>query len=244
MSPSLKLYFARMCPFAQRTTLVLAELGFIKSIYDFSGNSKDLELVPIDLANKPDWYFKVNPKGTVPTLELLNVKDQQDPSKNQLLFESILIAQYFAEEYSSVKRLIPESPLEKYQMRYVAEQFSSSFVPSFYSLLRAQGAEKQSEGKQAFLKTILQINDLLKSTSAGPYILGDKFTIGDVILSTFIARLPVLKHFRDFDIPRDEKYQRFNSLVDAVMNRDSVKNTLASMDELIAGYKPFADGTK
>ncbi|KAI9142300.1 glutathione S-transferase [Paraphysoderma sedebokerense] len=244
MSQNIKLYFARICPFAHRTTIILHELGLLKSIRDFNLNAKELEVVHIDLANKPEWYYDINPKGTVPTLELLNVKSSHDPNRNQILFESALIAEYLADQYSSLKRLIPETSVDKYRMKYVVNQFVESFIPNFYGILKTQDVEKQVEVKEALLKAIRQLNILLATTSSGPYILGPEFTLGDALIGPFIARLSILENFRGFTVPQGNEYDRFHAYADAIVQRESVKETLATKEELFAAYAPFADGTK
>lgn len=51
-----KIYSAEVCPYAQRTRLMLAEKGV------------DFELIEVDLANKPDWFGDISPYGKVPVV--------------------------------------------------------------------------------------------------------------------------------------------------------------------------------
>ena len=54
--PSLRLISHKLCPFVQRARIVLAE--------------RDIphELLFIDLADRPDWFFEISPTGNVPVL--------------------------------------------------------------------------------------------------------------------------------------------------------------------------------
>ncbi|KAI9142298.1 glutathione S-transferase [Paraphysoderma sedebokerense] len=237
MSARFRLYFSRSCPYSQRVTLVLAELGLIRSIYDSDANSSEIELVHIDLFHKPQWFSKISPEGSVPCLELLHIRDPTDRNKNKVLHESTLIAEFLAEEYSYMNQLVPDSPLEKYDMNYAVAKFTSSFLPHYTKLLKAQKAEKKSSKTEKLQNGIQKINNLLESVSRGPYILGQHFSLGDILVASFIARLPILKEFREFDVPRSGEYQRFHAYVDALMKRGSVKVTTPSMDELSDAFR-------
>ena len=35
----------------------------------------------------------------------------------------------------------------------------------------------------------------------GPYLLGDKMTIGDITLAPYFIRMVVLEHYRNFKVP-------------------------------------------
>src|SRR5262249_33889320 len=54
---AVKLYDAARCPFCARVRIALAEKGF------------DYETVEIDLGNRPDWIYELNPTGKVPVLD-------------------------------------------------------------------------------------------------------------------------------------------------------------------------------
>ncbi len=64
-----------ICPFVQRSTIALEEKGV------------EYELTFIDLADKPDWFLAISPRGKVP---LLKVDDA-------VLFESTAILEYLDE---------------------------------------------------------------------------------------------------------------------------------------------------
>jgi len=235
----LKLYFNAFCPFTQRTTIALAELGLLSSITDLSKN-KGVEVVPIDLQNKPAWYLQdVNPAGKVPVLELVGHAD--DPSrggKNTLLFESDRITEFLSLEYGD-KRLFPSHAIDVYNMRKLMEFFGGYNTHS-YGMLRAQEKEKQEEAKAKLLDFLKEFSKLIK----GPYLLGEKFSLGDCLIAPFLVRLPVLQHYRSFEIPQTPAYQKFNEYLKNLQTRESVKSTTAAMDALVHHSKGYAEGTK
>lgn len=67
-----------LCPFAERARIAVA----LKKV--------DHQQVDIDLSKKPDWYFDLNPNGTVPTFEAPD---------GRTLFESEVIAETLDDLY-------------------------------------------------------------------------------------------------------------------------------------------------
>ena len=72
MSP--KLYDAARCPYCARARIALAEKGLVP------------ETIEIDLSNRPDWIYDLNPTGRVPVLD-----------DGFLLPESLVIMEYLVE---------------------------------------------------------------------------------------------------------------------------------------------------
>ncbi|GAA5937521.1 hypothetical protein JCM10213_007265 [Rhodosporidiobolus nylandii] len=94
--PPLTLYSARICPWAQRTTLALCEVGAYEN--------GQVEHVEIDLQNKPEWYAsKVNPASKVPVLQ---IGKEGEPN-----------TKYIPESG-------PADPIERAEARYFAERFT------------------------------------------------------------------------------------------------------------------------
>lgn len=87
-SDSLLLYTAKRCPFAQRAEIALHETGL------------HFQSEEIDLDNKPSWYAtKVNPASKVPVLV---IDANAGPMTEVKLPESLVIAEYIAEEYEDM----------------------------------------------------------------------------------------------------------------------------------------------
>ncbi len=76
-------------------------------------------------------------------------------------------------------------------------------------MLKEQDPEKQKTLSADLLKTIKKISDALK-VHKGPYLLGEKLTLTDLLFYPFVERLSVLQHFRAFTVPEEEDYQPFN----------------------------------
>ncbi|KAL7754466.1 hypothetical protein RI367_000447 [Sorochytrium milnesiophthora] len=234
----LKLYTARICPYAQRSTIALAELGLLKSLDSLSENAKNLEVVDIDLRNKPEWYAKeVNQRGKVPALQI------GEGDNKKILIESALITQYLLEEFGAGSGLIPSSPLERYNASLLADVVATS--GSAYGVLLAQSDEDLQKAKDKLQQGIREINDLLlQLSSKGPFALGEKFTVADILTGPFIMRLPVIERLKGFKVPDTPEFARFHQWSNALKQHPSIQLTTASLDSLVEAYKAMAASRK
>ena len=72
------------------------------------------EVVNINLQSKPEWYFALNPLGKVPCIEV----------EGQLIFESLIIADYLDEVYPEPYLLNNIDPMQKAKDRIMVELFN------------------------------------------------------------------------------------------------------------------------
>ena len=77
-----EIFSAEVCPYAQRTRMVLVEKGV------------DFTLREVDLVNKPDWFLEVLPYSKVPVIR----------HQGRVVYESAIINEYLDEVY-------PEPPM-------------------------------------------------------------------------------------------------------------------------------------
>ncbi|GAA5900563.1 hypothetical protein JCM6882_000909 [Rhodosporidiobolus microsporus] len=170
--PPLTVYSARICPWAQRTTLALREVGAYKN--------NQVEHVEIDLQNKPSWYAeKVNPASKVP---VLRVGAESDPS-SVAIPESAVLLELVAELFPASK-LSPENPVERAQARYFYERFSQVVNAPFGQLLY----QNDLSGSASLLAGVEEIQKLLARTE-GDFLLGSQITIGDLAVAPFVGRI-------------------------------------------------------
>ena len=82
----MKFYKARSCPYAQRAAIAL-------------GETLDMSKYETVITNKPALYTeKVNPAGTVPTLEL---------DSGKLIYDSSNVAEFVLEKFGGNSRCVP-----------------------------------------------------------------------------------------------------------------------------------------
>jgi glutathione S-transferase len=83
----IKIYSAKVCPYAQRVRMVLLTKGV------------EFDVIEIDLKNKPDWFAEVSPHGKVPVLQ---------HGENRI-WESSIINEYLEEVFPEPV-LLPREP--------------------------------------------------------------------------------------------------------------------------------------
>lgn len=73
-----------------------------------------LDVVYINLKDKPEWIFERNPGGKVPTVERTDGK---------VIYESLIVADYFDEAFSTGYQLHSKDPAQKAVDRIWVENF-------------------------------------------------------------------------------------------------------------------------
>ncbi|ORZ40433.1 glutathione S-transferase [Catenaria anguillulae PL171] len=229
----LRYFFTPYCPFAHRSSIALHEVGLLTSIEPGSQSNGQLEVVHIDIRNKPDWYLRdINPKGKVPTLEITT------GGKKEIMIESALIAEFVLQTHGSpiaIMQSTADDAMLRYRAGLVIDALSNQFNPGYFGLLREKDPSKQPAAKDKFLDAVKAVQAVL--SHGGDYATGSRFTIADVIGAPFVARLPVLEHYRGFVVPDTPEYARFHAWKRALLARESVKATTAEMGWLIEQNK-------
>ena len=73
---TLRLISFKLCPYVQRSVIILREKGI------------DYDITYIDLANKPDWFLKISPRGKVPVVEVDGTPLFESSAINEFLDET------------------------------------------------------------------------------------------------------------------------------------------------------------
>jgi glutathione S-transferase len=167
----LRLVSHHLCPYVQRAVIALTEKGVPH------------ERTYVDLANKPDWLWRLSPLGKVPLLLV---------DEKTALFESAVIGEYL-EDTIPAPRLHPEDPLERARHRAWIE-FASAILSDIWGLETATTAEaataKAADIKAKFARVEKNLRD-------GPYFAGERFSLVDAAFG------PVFRYFDVFDTIRD-----------------------------------------
>lgn len=214
----IKLYSSKVCPFAHRSRLALAE--------------KQLEyiLIEIDLRNKPSWYREINPLEAVPALV----------HGEFIVTESLVINEYI-NELSNAPFLLPKTSQGRALARRCIVSADATLVPSFYRLLKAQTEEDRVKAGDRMLDALCQINEDLEKSS-GPYLFGSAVTLADIAIFPWFERWQVLEHYRGLEIP--EAMTALFEWLEAMQERESVKSNKAERDYYITEYADYASGKK
>ena len=110
----MKLYDAARCPFCARVRIALAEKGF------------EYERVEIDLGNRPDWIYELNPMGKVPVFD-----------DGFVLPESAVIMEYLDDRYPE-HPLLPAEPKSRALARMWVFRFDDLLGDDYYAYRRGE----------------------------------------------------------------------------------------------------------
>ncbi len=210
---------AEVCPFAQRTHLVLREKGL------------DYEHREVDLSNKPAWFEDVSPYSKVPVLKHGDV----------VVYESAIINEYIEETWPE-PAFLPADPRGRALARIWIDFDNTRFVPAFYKVLLAREPERRSEIAEALIRHLVFMEDEgLAKLGADPYWLGTEVSLVDFAYYPHFERMCVLSHYRGIEIP--ERCERLKKWHAAMCERASVQATAHSEDYYIESYVKYADNT-
>ena len=223
----------KVCPYGHRAWLVLLELGI----------PFEEKLATIKAGQKEAWFTEIYKRalganegsdGKVPVIE----------DDGFILAESAIIAEYLATKYgsSSGKDLSITAPQDKAFASVFLEHHVQQYTKAFYTLLREQNPDNQKAASDELLKAIRKISDAL-AARGGPYLLGERLTLPDLLFYPFVERLPVLQHLRNFSIPEDDaSFAPFLRFRDALAARPAVKAAAQELDFFLEAYRPYAEG--
>ena len=184
-----------------------------------------------------------------------------DGGRKRVLYESTVVCEYLDEAYGDQGlhggRLMPEGVFERARCRLWINHVVTRVVPGFYRLLqhtegKGYSIEEARGDLLAGLKTFAK--EMVDSGSGrnGPWFLGGRFSLVDVMLAPWAKRLFLIDHYKPggVGIPRkgergedDEVWARWDVWFSAVVERESVKATWSEDEKYIEAYKRYADDT-
>ncbi|KIJ63197.1 hypothetical protein HYDPIDRAFT_168748 [Hydnomerulius pinastri MD-312] len=212
------LYTTKICPYAHRVEIALAEA------------QAEYKKYQIDLANKPEWYApKVNPASKVPALAYggPDIAPETPSPESEKLAESLILVEFVADLFPQAS-LLPEDPVLRAKARFFVETISSKLTPTYGAfVLRGESSERVLSGLEA-------IQDTLPET--GKYAVGDQYTIADVAFTPFIARFKFateneLGKFtpeegrRFVEALQQPKFLKLSAYIGRLLERESFKAT-------------------
>lgn len=181
MPDVLKIYTFKLCPFAQRVRLVLAEKGLAA------------EAIEVDLKSKPADFLAVSPYGRVPVLLHVGAR----------LWESAVIMEYLDEAFPE-PRLMPDAPVDRATVRLWVDFANSRLFSSTHRMIFEKGdAQRRSLIAQMQSDLVLLEASLRDRRVRGPYLLGSQLTLADIALYPWFEQLPTLEKLSPFRIGGD-----------------------------------------
>jgi glutathione S-transferase len=209
---NLQLYFAKGSTFSQRTRVVLLE--------------KNIEFtsIEVDLQNKPADFLQVSRYGKVPAIKHGNVA----------LYESTIVNEYLNEVFPELP-LLPSDPAQKAIARIWIDYANTRLVPAFNKFLRGKDVQEQEQGRREFTEALLYIEEGIgKLSGNGAYWLGDRLSLVDISFYPWFERLPLLAHFRKFELPAETR--RLQQWWNGLRNRPSIQAVANSTEYYVQRF--------
>jgi glutathione S-transferase len=153
---TLTLYDAPRCPYCARVRIVVEEKAL------------EVEVVEIDLSDRPAWLYEKNPAGRVPVLE----------EDDRPLPESVVIMEFLEERYPEPP-LLPADPADRAFARLVAFRADELTSP-YYALRRGEdGARERLDAALGGLDAAL---------AERPFLGGSEYGLADISYLPWILR--------------------------------------------------------
>ncbi|KAE9585472.1 hypothetical protein Lal_00017890 [Lupinus albus] len=202
-----RLYISYLCPFAQRAWIAR----------NYKGLQDKIELVPIDLQNRPDWYKeKVYPENKVPSLE----------HNGKVLGESLDLITYIDANFEGPSLVPTDLPKKEF-----AEQLIShldTFIKQLYTSLKEDPIQGASIAFDYFENALGKFDD-------GPFFLG-QFSWVDIAYVPFVERFHLV--FSDlFKHDITEGRPKLAVWIEEVNKIDAYTQTRLDPKELVDIYK-------
>ncbi len=154
--------------------IVLNEAGF------------NYQLEKVDLKTKRTEtgkdYLTVNPKGSVPALELDN---------GEILTEGPAIIQYLADQKPASKLAPPAGTMERYRLQEMLNFISTEIHKSYSPLFNPNAHEAQK--KTSIENLTRRYEFVAKALEGKPYLFGENFLVADAYLFTVTNWARLLK---------------------------------------------------
>uniref|UniRef100_A0A0A9XR79 Glutathione S-transferase omega-2 n=1 Tax=Lygus hesperus TaxID=30085 RepID=A0A0A9XR79_LYGHE len=209
--PALKLFTNPLCPYCQKVEIVIAERGL------------DVERVIIPFKDMPDWYKQLNPRHTVPSLQV---------DGKRMVFESLLICKYLNDLPAGRMPLSMYTPYNQYRIDFFLQQFDL-----FVTAIRNFMMDPMNEEKRHSLDEYVCYTDklLYSLQTTGPFVCDDEFSLADAcIVPHFIRFRASLNYYCFYDL--FEHAPHMKKLLSVCMNRPSVRNTTRPIKEYLVAH--------
>lgn len=189
------------CPFSQRILLTLEEKHL------------PYEMKLVDLTNKPEWFLKISPGGTVPVMKL----------DEKWIADSDVIAQSLEEKY-------PDPPLGTPPEK---ASVGSKIFPAFIGFLKSKDPSDGTE--QTLLNELASFDDYIKEN--GPFINGKDISAVDLSLGPKLYHLEIaLGHYKKWTVPDSLPFVK--SYMKNIFSMESFVKTRGLPEDVIAGWRP------
>lgn len=165
----LLLHSYRRCPFAIRVRMVLEEKALPYTVFEE------------DLGNLSPELMRLHPEGKVPLLLV-------GGPNGVPIHESSVITEYLEDRFPT-PQFLPSDPLVKAQVRLWTHWSNELLKPDLDSF-KYEWKDLTPDLQDALLTRLkLRISELKAALAAGPFLMGDAFTLADIHVFPFYRQL-------------------------------------------------------
>ena len=220
----MKLFTHKLCPFAQRVHIALAERN-LEALFELS--EVNLESLPKDLLD-------VNALGQVPTLEL---------SKGFGIYESMQILMFLDSLPADGPKLFGETPSEAIQLDLFCQRAAEIFLAPLLGVLYCQGNLNKRNAALAKLPHVFSwLNNSLEARqpnlNSGAFLGGVNLNAVDCAVAPFAYRYARLCQTYSH-LPMPSTSSLANAYFTALLQHPSVVKTSPTDDELQGLFARF-----
>jgi glutathione S-transferase len=214
-----ELFSAAVCPFAQRSRMLLLQ------------KQVEFEVTEIDLNHKPANFLDISPYGKVPVLN-------HGPNR---VWESAIVNEYLDEVYPEPP-MLPVDPGQRALARIWIDFANTKFTPAFYQLLLSQEAPAQQAWREEMTRHLqfIEQEGLAQLSGQGPFWFGAHLSLVDISYYPWFERWPALEHYRGLSVPPD--CPRLHRWWQAMEQQACVRATRQPGDYHIQQYVKYAQG--
>jgi stringent starvation protein A len=192
------LYSDSLDIYCHRVRMVLAEKGV------------NVEIIDVNLADKPEDLGQLNPYNSVPTLV----------DRDLIIYESRIIMEYLDERFPHPP-LMPVYPVQRAKNRQIIYRIDREMYKQYHQLIDAKNDKDRNKAKQLLLEMIVSLEPVFAQHI---YFLNEEFSMVDCCLAALIWRLPQL----GITIPIKNK--GFHAYCERVFERHTFKESLSDAE--------------
>jgi glutathione S-transferase len=202
MIPRLKLVSFDICPYVERSRIVLLEKEL----------PHDIEF--IELSNKPAWFLEISPMGRVPVL----LVDERP------VFESMVINELL-NELEPEPPMLPRDPIARAEARGWIVFSNDVLMPAGAAAMLAiagGAADDALASPLGALRDVLGKLEAQLARSGGPFFLGPDFSLVDATYAPFFRRWRMAERWGSPDARLLASSPKVSAWVDAMLARPGV----------------------
>ena len=215
------IYHIPVCPFCQRTEILLALRGMSDAV--------DFEVVDITRPRDPALLAKTSGSTALPILET---------ETGAIIKESLIILRYLDEK-------LPGSPLRQQDPANHATEsmlvaLEGPFTAAGYQYVMNQGRAQREAFRDRFLDIYRRMDAFLVSKNLdGPYLFDD-FGLAEAVFTPLFQRFWFVEYYEDFELPDDPAYDRVRKWREACLSHPAASQV--SREEIVKLYYDYALG--